>query len=369
MIRVSASSLRVLGASVVAALATFAGAPRDAEACGGVFVQQIDSPASRQIVRDHRMAIAIGRDKTVVWDEVRLQGDPRDFVWITPVKPGTKVEIADEPWMQALDVSTQPVVYAPRNDSSGCALAGCAADEDTSGNPPAGSVTIVNEEVIGPYDSVTVRAAGDADAPYRWLTSNGYRLDDDKVRGVLASYADQGFDFAALKLHATCNQTAMKPVRIVIPGTEPRILVRMALAGAQLDVVPITLFVIAEAPYHPGNYPFGFVDDDQLEWNHKGSTRSANSNYDELADAVMARDARTWLVESVTKADLTSSTISGASYGTTRLPTPGLYEAYEALCAGNTPRNADTRNSSNSSSSSAISTTLSMHDASVFSSL
>ena len=274
MVRRPTSSVLALAFTMMAGTGALL-LPSDAQACGGVFVAQpqTESPASRSIVRDHRMAIAIGRTKTVIWDEVRLEGDPRDFVWITPVKPGTEIEIADDEWLSALDVSTQPVVYAPRYSSRvGCALTGCAADQDTESATPSGSVYVLKEEVLGPYDSVTVRSAGDPDAPYRWLQSNGYRVDDEKVRAVLASYASAGFDFAALKLHATCNQTAMQPVRIVIPGTDPRILVRMALAGARIDAVPITLFVLAEAPYRPQTYPFGFIDDDNLEWDRSRST-------------------------------------------------------------------------------------------------
>lgn len=332
------------------------GAPRDAGACGGVFqsVPAIETPGSRSIVRDHRMAIAIGRERTVVWDEVRLEGDPRDFVWISPVKQGTKIELADDEWLSALDVSTQPVVYGPRYASNGCALAGCAADQDTSTAVPGGSVFVVKEEVLGPYDSVVVRAAGDPDAPYRWLVENGYKVDDDKVRAMLASYAQAGFDFAALKLHATCNQTSMQPVRIVIPGSDPRILVRMALAGARIDLVPITLFVLGEAPYRPANYPFAFLDDDRLEWDR--TTRSSSSfsssatdryyaprsNYDEVANETMAREGKTWLIESAARAQLAGEI--------PRTPTPGLYEAYEALCAGTTPREASYRSTSPSSS-------------------
>lgn len=338
----------LLGAAA-AAIAFGLGSPRDAQACGGVFEEApvIEVPGSSSIVRDHRIAIAIGRERTVIWDEVRLAGQPRDFVWITPVKPGTKIELADDEWMTALDVSTQPVVYGPRYASNGCALAGCAAEEDTSTAVPGDSVFVVKEEILGPYDSVTVRAAGDPDAPYRWLVDNGYEIRDEAVRAVLASYAQAGFDFAALKLHAACNQTSMQPVRIVVPGPDPRILLRMALAGARADVVPITLFVLAEAPYRPANYPATLFDDDLLAWGYSldggSATYARSSNYDALANDAMAREGKTWLVESTFRAQL-----AGES---TQTPTPGLHEAYDALCAGRTPREATYRPSASPSGS------------------
>jgi hypothetical protein len=118
----------------------------------------------------------------------------------------------------------------------------------------------------------------------------------------------------------------------------------MALAGSRLDVVPITLFVLAEAPYRPSSYPFGFIDDDLLEWDRSTSSAyySLRSNYDDLANDVMKKDGKTWLVESAMIAEL-------AGGGTRDLPTPGLYEAYETLCAGGSLPNVATRNGSSTS--------------------
>jgi hypothetical protein len=146
----------------------------------------------------------------------------------------------------------------------------------------------------------------------------------------------------------------MQPVRIVIPGPEPRILIRMALAGgARTAAVPITLFVLAEAPYRPANYPFALFDDDELEWDRKASssrfgsssepTYAPRSNYDAVADETMDREGRTWLVESSMRAQLAGDNI--------RTPTAGLYEAYEALCAGARPRETEERSPAGSSSS------------------
>jgi hypothetical protein len=120
----------------------------------------------------------------------------------------------------------------------------------------------------------------------------------------------------------------------------------MALAGARLDAVPITLFVLAEAPYRPQTYPFGFIDDDDLEWDRSSSSSAyfaPRSNYDPIANDVMAKDAKTWLVESAQIAELGTAG---------QLATPGLFEAYDALCKGATPRNAGTRSGRNPSSTS-----------------
>src|SRR5262245_20519783 len=83
-------------------------APR-VEACGGCFV-----PATEQtVVTDHRMALSVSKQQTVLWDQIRYSGDPREFAWVLPVRNGAKLELANDEFFNALDASTQPTVIQP----------------------------------------------------------------------------------------------------------------------------------------------------------------------------------------------------------------------------------------------------------------
>ncbi len=109
---------RALAASLGLTIATFSAAmldTRPADACGGCFVPQ----SERTVVTDHRMALSISPDQTVLWDQIRYSGDPREFAWVLPVRNGAKIEVSNDEWFSALDASTQPVVVAPLRSCGG----------------------------------------------------------------------------------------------------------------------------------------------------------------------------------------------------------------------------------------------------------
>src|SRR5688500_12552411 len=156
--------------SIALAVALLAFAPRAAEACGGCF----GTPAAPTEVTGHRMAFAISETQTVLWDQFEYQGNPEDFSWVLPVRPGAYVELAQGAWLAALDAFTTTYVNAPvlscaRSDSSsgGCACgAGVAASDSEASRGAApgggvvfgGDVTVVRRERVGPYETVVLRS-------------------------------------------------------------------------------------------------------------------------------------------------------------------------------------------------------------------
>ena len=79
---------KLLGfALVVSTCALFR--PTPAEACGGCFVPQ----SERTVVTDHRMALSISQQQTVLWDQIRYSGDPAEFAWVLPVRAGAKATV------------------------------------------------------------------------------------------------------------------------------------------------------------------------------------------------------------------------------------------------------------------------------------
>ncbi|MDB4944789.1 MAG: hypothetical protein JWP97_4323 [Labilithrix sp.] len=338
----------LLGVSMTCALVL--GFEHQARACGGCFHGE-RTPAQpvveTSVVSDHRMVFALGPQQTVLWDQIRYTGDPEDFAWVLPVRPGTRVELSRDAWIAALDAvsGTQIVKPQPRpsnlpfggegdymDDSSGC---GCGSSSEAafsdqaggyadggasaadSGTPP---VQVVSQTVVGPYETATIRSE-QPDALQTWLHDHGYAVPAE-ILPIIESYAKEKMDFVALRLRPGQGVRAMQPVRIISPGADPTLPLRMVAAGVGSHV-GLTLFVVSEGRYRPQNFPEAVIDDSKLLWD----TSQSRSNYAELASALLALEGgRPWLTE---YAAPLATTITGG-FGSTRT----VADQYYGQCFG-----------------------------------
>ena len=326
--------------AIAATCALLALEPAPADACGGCFTQQAPQASERTVVTDHRMALSISTQQTVLWDQIRYSGDPAEFAWVLPVRAGAKLELSNDAFFTALDSSTQPVVYAPRTygGAMGCGLAGCSAQaaDSSSAGPGAGQVQILSQSVVGPYETVTLRAT-DPGALRTWLKSHAFAIPDG-IASTIDAYVAESFDFLALRLRPDCGERAMQPVRIVTPGADPTLPLRMVAAGVGARV-GLTLYVITEGRYQPKNFPHAVVDGTKIRWDRLQN----RSNYEPLVQELMAGGGgRTWVAEYADKPQLfpaydpryvggraPSYQATGQGNGSSGL---GLAEAYYAQC-------------------------------------
>lgn len=294
-------------------------------ACGGCFhPPEPMGEVQASVITDHRMAFAISPTQTILWDQVRYQGNPSEFAWVLPVHEGARLELSHDAWLSALDVTTRaeilrPVVtcpppppgyYAYGGGGGGCAFGSASAPEanDVGGGAYDGGyasadaayksnpdVTVIEESVVGPYAVVILRASnGDALGP--WLRANGFDV-PTSVDPIVKAYDQEGFDFLALKLRPGANVQAMQPVRVITPGADLGLPLRMVTAGVGAHV-GLELYVIGEGRYEPANFPKAIIAESQYQWNGT----SDRSNYATLAAATMgAANGTTWLVESATR--------------------------------------------------------------------
>jgi uncharacterized protein (TIGR03382 family) len=85
----------------------------------------------------------------------------------------------------------------------------------------------------------------------------------------------------------------MKPVRVVSPGADVTLPLRMVAAGVGAKV-GVVLYVIGEGRYEAANYPNVTIDPSKLLWD----TAQSRSNYTELVTAALATgDGRGWFTE------------------------------------------------------------------------
>jgi len=254
----------------------------DARACGGCFVSQSEST----VVTGHRMAVSVSPTQSVLWDQIRYSGDPKEFAWVLPIKPGARIELAADAWFEALDGATTVQIASPQlscgGSGSGCGSFGAASDEDSGGLAARGKdVTVVHEGTVGPYETVTL-ATDKAGALNTWLDEHGYGV-DESTQPVIDAYVAEGFDFIALRLLPTSGVKDMKPVRVVTVGASPTLPLRMVAAGTGPEV-SVILFVIGEGRWAAKNFANPSLPRDLLAWDFE----TQSSNYAELRKAVLA---------------------------------------------------------------------------------
>ena len=274
------------------ALLSLATASRAAEACGGCFVQ----PNENTVVTGHRMAMSISMTQSVLWDQIEYAGDPAEFSWVLPIKPGASIELANDAWFEVLDAATTTTIVAPRlscqrsNGGFGCGRS--SSDTKFSANAAGeyeSPVDVLHQATVGPYETVTLstKKPGALD---KWLADHGYKVPDG-IQPVLNAYVKEGFDFIALKLIPGKTVSAMRPVRVVSPGAGFALPLRMVGAGTGATTA-IKLFVIGEGRYQTKNFANARVLPLDVVWNFDTSS----SSYSTVRASTLARnDGKTFL--------------------------------------------------------------------------
>jgi hypothetical protein len=281
--------------SVVLVAASCLLAAPDAEACGGCF--HVEDAVAISAVTGHRMAFAVSETRTVLWDQIQYSGSPADFSWVLPVRPGAYVEASTDAWFEALDGVTQVRVASPRlnciqpdrddGGGIGCGSSLAASSDEAApgldnGYDNTSNVTVVHQGTVGPYETVTLRST-DPDALTNWLRDHRYAIPAD-IEPVISAYVAEEYDFLALRLQPNVGVQQMTPVRVVTPGGEGRLPLRMVAAGVG-ESVDIVLYVISESR---GIMPdlHEVKIDSPITWDFAASS----SNYLELRRQALARN-------------------------------------------------------------------------------
>lgn len=316
-----------------------------ARACGACVapppVDQTQSPPP--LVASHRMAMSISQERTILWDQITYAGNPGEFAWVLPVKPGARVELASDAWLDTLDAVTAPRIVAPSPpdcsaDLTGCSVAPESVKSSSSWLRPAvgplgigvgcgdaggeggelvtkGSeqVDVVAHKSEGPYEMVILRGTEEG-ALKAWLDDHGYVIPEE-LAPVIDDYVAEGFDFAALRLVPGAGVQQMRPVRVVQPGASPTLPLRMVIGGAG-PRTPMTLFVVGEGRYEADNMSNVMINPMRVSYDFN---EQVSSYSDERERLLNLEGGAVWL---------SSFAQPRALFGTFENPTTGLALAY-----------------------------------------
>lgn len=367
---IARSSFFLFGCSLVLAFALTD--LRDAEACGGCFhppptTTRGTGTETTSVITDHRMVFKIASNETILWDQVRYTGAPEEFAWVLPVREGATIELSHDEFIASLDAVTKTTIKGPTrvctipnssgqtqtvtpdgDDSGGCGSTGdsdfASASRNSGADAGAGSgsssidagtenenVEVVSQAVIGPYESVTLRAKDDSKGDVaKWLRDHDFEIPTG-VKPIIDAYTAEGFDFIALRLRPGAGVQAMRPVRVVTPGADTSMPLRMVTAGIGAKV-GLTLWVVGEGRYEAQNFPNGLVADGNLRWNAKIS----KSNYSDIEEELFAgSNGRTWVTEASgpQSFDGNATNIINGAFGLSTT----VYSAYNKSCLTQPP--------------------------------
>ncbi len=282
----STSRVRILGCLLGLGALGAALVPGDAQACGGCFAP-VDPPT---LVSGHRMVMSISPTQSVLWDQIQYSGEPEEFAWVLPVKPGARVEASTAAFFEVLEGQTATRIIPPpldcgggSNGGLGCGAALSAASEGGDGDFQNGepAVDVLHEGTVGPYETVTLSTEIPG-ALNDWLEDHGYNV-DDASQPIIDQYVAEGFDFIALRLQPGKGVSQMTPVRVVMEGGGLTLPLRMVGIGTGPET-PIVLYVVSEGRYTTQNFPEAALNTGLLSWNFK----TQESNYTALRESAFA---------------------------------------------------------------------------------
>jgi len=299
----------------------------EASACGGCFLQT-PPPGSRstQTVTDHRMALAIRANETILWDQIRYAGAPDDFSRVLPVSGDVRPELASSEFFDELDgrtaswVTPPPLPECPSGTSitfgggAGANRTGSDGGRDASGGGryvdmgQLDPVEVSRTETVGPYSTVLIRST-EPTALTTWLTAHGYVI-PASVQPLVDFYVGRQMDFVVMRLRPGADVKAMQPVRVRYAGASNVLPLRMVAAGVA-DSVGITLWVFGMGRYRAMNFGNGTIDARELEWDWDRN----ESNYARVFRATQERldGGRAWITEAAAGTGTLATTAASAS--------------------------------------------------------
>lgn len=226
---------------------------------------------------------------------IRYAGDPAKFAWIVPVPEVPELGVSPVSTFALLDQLTAPQIsietedicprsqwscryHAPLscsgddNDYGGIGLADAGASSSDAvpggGEPP---VTVISQQVVGDYDTVTFRAS-EASAAVQWLRDNGFIV-NQTTSIYMESYVAANMVFVAAKLVPGAGVSAIKPLKLRYRADHPTVPLILTAVAAEPNLT-VNAFIYSQTPYRPLGHPVVSIDPDRL-----ATDRLGRSNY------------------------------------------------------------------------------------------
>jgi MYXO-CTERM domain-containing protein len=266
-------------ASCVAGALCFAGAPRDAQACGGTFCDT--GPRAMPVDQTgENILFVMEGGKVEAHIQIQYRGDAARFSWILPVPALPQIEVGSDPLFAKLLAGTVPTFgYSTQRDFCGgtggsggqAGAGGGPSPADASAGDSGGGVVIAQKQV-GAFEATTL-SGGSAEV-VDWLGTNGYQMPPE-APALFQDYVARGYLFVAVKLTGGAGIDEIHPLVVRYAGDKPCVPIKLTKVAA-VDDMGIRTFFLGNTRVGPINYKSITLNPVRLDWLLFGS------NYKEL---------------------------------------------------------------------------------------
>jgi hypothetical protein len=223
---------------------------------------------------------------------IKYAGDPAQFAWIVPVPEVPELGISPVSAFGILDRQTAPDVTVTTENICPISEWTCAyhdqpscggvfgADNDSAGGAgladagagaPGDSVTVIDQQVVGDYQTVTFRAS-EAGAATQWLRDNGFIV-NETTSIYMESYVAANMVFVAAKLVPGAGVKAIKPLRMRYRAAFPMVPLILTAVAAEPHLT-VTAFIYGDRSFRPMGRPVITIDPGRIARDPSG-----RSNY------------------------------------------------------------------------------------------
>jgi MYXO-CTERM domain-containing protein len=222
---------------------------------------------------------------------IKYSGKPESFAWIVPVPEVPELSISPSSAFGILDKQTQPQVsvgiddlcpqsqwscsyhdrpncggiYGADDDSAGGGGGNSVSDAGAGNEPPP--VTVIDEKVVGDYQTVTFRAS-EAQAATQWLRSNGFIV-NQTTSIYMEPYVQANMVFVAAKLLPGAGVESIKPLKMRYRAAFPMVPLLLTAVGADPHMT-VTTYLYGNDAFRPMGHPLVQVDPKRIARDKNG---------------------------------------------------------------------------------------------------
>lgn len=235
-----------------------------ASACGGFFCATAPIDQSGE-----KILFLVEPQKLTAYVQIQYQGSAEDFSWVVPVPALPTLSVGSDEIFSRLEPATQ-VRYQLQftNPEGSCKTDGntflaMPMAEGTVAVDKAAGVTVVSQQVIGPYDSAILKADTVAELQ-TWLTDNHYTI-PPRFDEVTKTYVKKDNYFIALRLRRDRDTGDLAPIVFSYNSNEPCVPLILTSIAARPNM-PITVYVLGPGRAIPSNYRHVQVNEALIDW-------------------------------------------------------------------------------------------------------